>query len=116
MEMANIFGVFSLLFLSCGLYGLYAFFKMKKDGHINETLLLGRNFVESQCKDKDEFIRKSSPAVLIFAIAGIGYGVIDLIHYYVKPMATVDNIAMAAFLIVIIGFMAYTSKLRKEYF
>ena len=116
MEMANIFGVFSLLFLSCGLYGLYAFVSMKKSGHINETLLLGKNFVESQCKDKDEFIRKSLPAVLVFAIAGIAYGVIDLVHYYVKPMATVDNIAMAIFLIVIIGFMAYTSKLRKEYF
>ena len=116
MEMENIFGVFSLLFLSCGIYGLYAFVSMKKSGHINETLLLGRNFAEYQCKDKDEFIRKSSPAVLVFAIAGIVYGIIDLVHYYVKPMPLVDNIAMIGFLVVIIGFMAYTSKLRKEYF
>ena len=42
--------------------------------------------------------------------------VIDLIHFYVKPMPVADNVAMAAFLIVIIGFMAYTSKLKKEYF
>lgn len=116
MGMESIFGVFSLLFLSCGLYGLYAFVSMKKSGHINETLLLGRNYDEYNCKDKDEFIRKSSPAVLIFAIAGIAYGVIDLIHFYVKPMPVADNVAMAAFLIVIIGFMAYTSKLKKEYF
>lgn len=116
MEMESIFGVFSLLFLSCGLYGLYAFISMKKSGHINETLLLGRNYDENQCKDKDAFIKKSSPAVLVFALAGIGYGIIDLVHFYVKPMPLADNIAMAVFLIVIIGFMAYTSKLKKEYF
>ena len=114
--MENIFGVFSLLFLSCGLYGLYAFFSMKKNGHINETLLLGKNFVESQCKDKDEFIRRSSPSLLIFSFVGIIYGIIDLIHFYVKPMPAADNIAMIAFLVAIIGFMAHTSKLRKEFF
>ena len=114
--MANIFGVFSLLFLSCGLYGLYAFISMKKTGHINETLLLGKNFVESQCKDKDEFIRRSSPSLLIFSLVGVAYGVIDLVHFYVKPMPALDNIAMVAFLCAIIGFMAHTSKLRKEYF
>ena len=114
--MANIFGVFSLLFLSCGLYGFYAFFSMKKTGHINETLLLGKNFVESQCKDKDEFIRKSSPSLLLFSFVGVAYGVIDLVHFYVKPMPVADNVAMAAFLIAIIVFMAHTSKLRKEFF
>ena len=40
--MEDMFGALSLLIFGCGIYGLYAYVKMKKDGHINEILLLGK--------------------------------------------------------------------------
>ena len=114
--MDNVFGAFSILFLGCGIYGFYAWIKMKKTGEINETLLLGRNYSEYDCKDKAGYLTKALPAVLVFAITATLYGLIDMIHYYVTPMQTADTIAMVVFLVVIIWFMLYTSKLRKIYF
>ena len=114
--MDNTFGIFSFLFLGCGIYALYAWAKMKKDGHINETLLLGKNYFEYNCKDREGFLKKAEPAVLVFGIISVLYGIIDLIHYYVFPIQILDVIAMIAFLCCIIWFMVYTTKLKREYF
>lgn len=114
--MDNTFGIFSLLFFGCGVYAIYAWVKMKKDGHINETLLLGKNYFEYACKDKEAFIKKAQPAVLTFGIVSVVYGVIDFVHYYVTPIQILDYIAMAAFFVCIVWFMVYTTRLKREYF
>ena len=112
----SFFGFVSIIVLGCGLYALYAYIKMKKDGHINETLLLGKNQMEYQCKDKDAFMKKASPAVLLFGVVSTLYGVVDLIHYYVTKIKILDTIAMIAFFVVLIWFMVYTAQLRKKFF
>ena len=48
----SIFGFIGVLVLFCGLYGIYAYVKMKKGGPINEALLLGKSYVEYKCKDR----------------------------------------------------------------
>jgi len=48
----SIFGFIGVLVLFCGLYGIYAYVKMKKGGPINEALLLGKSHVEYKCKDR----------------------------------------------------------------
>lgn len=112
----SIFGFVSIIILGCGIYSLYAYIKMKKDGHINVTLLLGKGYMEYQCKNKEEFMAKALPAVLLFGIVSMIYGIIDTIHYYVMPMGIADTIAMVVFLVVLVGYMVYTSKLKKQYF
>lgn len=112
----SVFGFVSVLVFGCGIYGLYAYIKMKKDGHINETLLLGKNYMEHMCKDRKTFVEKSLPAVLIFGIAATVYGIIDMVHWFVTPIPALDYIGLAVFLIVLIWYMAYTSKLKKKYF
>ncbi len=114
--MGDVFGFVSLIVLGCGLYTLYAFVKMKKTGEINETLLLGNAYTAKKCKDKQSFLKKALPAVLVFGVITTAYGVIDLIHYYVTPLGILDIIAMILFFVVIIGFLVYTTKLKKEYF
>lgn len=114
--MDDMFGAISILILCCGIYCLYAYFKMKKDGHINEVLLLGKNFTENQCKDKDAYMKKAVPAVLIFGIMTTLYGVIDAIHFYVTPIKTIDMVAMAVFFVVLVWFMVTTTKLKNKYF
>lgn len=54
-DMNSMFGFVSIIVLGCGIYALYAYFMMKKNGHINETLLLGKSYSEYMCKDKETF-------------------------------------------------------------
>lgn len=110
------FGMISILILGCGVYGFYAYFKMKKDGHINEVLLLGKSYTEQMCKDKEAFSKKALPAILIFAVVTTLYGAIDAIHYFVMPLDVLDWIGMAVFLVMLVWFMIYTTQLKKKYF
>ncbi|MBU3876064.1 hypothetical protein HGO97_009600 [Faecalicatena sp. AGMB00832] len=114
--MDSMFGAISILILCCGIYCLYAYLKMKKDGHINEVLLLGKNFSEHNCKDKKAYMEKAVPAVLIFGIVTTLYGAIDAIHFYVTPIQILDYIAMAVFFVALVWFMVYTTKLKNKYF
>lgn len=115
-EVGNVFGFVSMIVLFCGVYGFYAYFKMRKTGHINETILLGKGYSEYKCKDKEGFLKKALPAVLAFAVVSAGYGIIDVIHCYVKPLGIFDTIAGVVFMAVLIWYMAYTTKLKKQYF
>ena len=63
--MDDFFGIISVIVFGCGIYGFYAYFQMKRDGHINETLLLGKSYTEQMCKDKE-----LSP-IHIFAAGGL---------------------------------------------
>jgi hypothetical protein len=112
----SVFGFVSVLVFGCGIYGLYAYIKMKKDGHINETLLLGKNYMEHMCKDRETFVKKALPAVLVFGIAATVYGTIDMIHCFVAPIPVIDYIGLAVFIITLVWYMVYTSKLKKKYF
>ncbi|GAA0799001.1 hypothetical protein DWX43_14695 [Clostridium sp. AF19-22AC] len=114
--MDSMFGAISILILCCGVYSLYAWAKMKKDGHINEVLLLGKNFTERDCKDKSAYMQKAVPAVLVLGVITTLYGAIDAIHFYVTPVRILDLIAMAVFFVVLIWFMVYTTKLKNKYF
>ena len=60
----SIFGFIGVLVLFCGLYGIYAYVKMKKGGPINEALLLGKSYVEYKCKDREGFLTKARSIVL----------------------------------------------------
>ena len=78
-SMNSVFGFIGILAVGCGIYCLYAYFNMKKDGHINETILLGKSYSEKMCKDKEAYLKKALPAVLGFGIVSILYGIVDCI-------------------------------------
>ncbi len=112
----SVFGFISIMVFGCGIYGLYAYIQMRRDGHINETLLLGKKYTEYMCKDKDAFIKKALPAVLVFGISAMVYGAIDMIHCFVTPIEVLDYIGLAVFLAVLVWYMVYTTKLKNKYF
>lgn len=112
----KMFGFISVLVFGFGIYSLYAYIQMKKGGPINEALLLGRSYDEYRCKDKKAFVDKALPAVLVFAITCLVYGVIDFVHCYVYTMKIVDLVGMIVFLAVLVWFLVYTGKLKKIYF
>lgn len=114
--MPDMFGIISVIVLGCGIYGLYAYVNMKKGGKLNEALLLGKNLTEEMCKDKEAFTCKALPAMLVFAITATLYGVIDTIHYFVMPVAILDLAATVVFMIVLIWYVVYTTRLKRKYF
>ncbi len=114
--MDELFGFVGFIVFGGGLYSLYAYISMKKTGHINETILLGNSYTEQKCKDKEAFLKKALPAVLVFALVTTIYGVIDIINYFVTPLGMADTIGMVIFLVVLVWFLYYTTKLKKEFF
>ena len=118
--MNNIFDFISLMFLGCGLYCLYGWYKMKISGEINEVLLLGKHANAGKCKDKKAYLSKVMPAVLIFGIVTTIYGGVDALNLFVfdrDPTVTIiDNILMGIFGITFIWYIIYTSRLRKQFF
>lgn len=114
--MDSVWGFIGVIAFACGIYGLYAYIQMKKTGEINATLLLGKEYMYKKCKDKETYMKKTKPAVLIFSAAALVYGVVDLIHCYAYSMPVVDTVLMILFLAVIVWFAIYTTKLKRKYF
>lgn len=115
-NMDSIWGFIGVIVFACGVYALYAFIKMKMTGEINASLLLGKDYIYKKCKNKDAFIKKAGPALLVFGIVALVYGAIDVIHCYVYSMEIVDTVGMIVFFIVLVAFAVYTTKLKREYF
>ena len=112
----NVFGFVSIMAFGCGIYGLYAYIQMRRNGSINETLLLGKKYSEYMCRDKAAFVKKALPAVLVFGIVATVYGVIDMIHCFVTPIPVLDYTGLAVFFGVLVWYMVYTTKLKNKYF
>ncbi len=115
-NMDSVWGIIGIIVLACGLYAIYAFIKMKTTGEINASLLLGKEYTYKKCKNKEAYVKKAGPALLVFGIVALVYGVIDVVHCYVYPMGVVDTAGMIVFFVVLVAFAVYTTKIKKEYF
>ena len=93
-------GFIGIFVLCCGIYALYSFVIMKVKGEINASILLGKDYTYKKCKDKEAYIAKTAPALFVFGLVSVIYGVIDVI----------------IFLIVLIWFGVYTRNLRNRYY
>ena len=67
-NMNSVWGIIGIIVLICGVYALYAFIKMKTTGEINASLLLGKEYTYKKCKNKDAYVKKAGPALLVFGI------------------------------------------------
>ena len=110
------YGVLGIAALCCGIYALYSAARMKRTGEISASALLGKECTEKRCKDTKTYIRRAMPALIVFGVAAVIYGVIDLISCYIYSMVLVDLAGIMVFLLVIIGFAVYTTQLKKIYF
>ena len=115
-DMYGMWGFIGVIAFCCGIYALYAFIQMKRSGEINASLLLGKEYVYKKCKNKEAYIQKAGPALLVFGIVALVYGILDVIHCYVYTMTVVDTVGMVVFFIVLVWFAVYTSKIKREYF
>lgn len=111
------FGFISVIVVGSGIYGLYAYVQMRRTGHINETLLLGKGITAQMCKDKEAYTKKAAPALLVFGIVGILSGAIDMYYLFVdQSIRVLQIVGIIAFGVMLVWYMVYTVKLREKYF
>lgn len=115
-DMNSIWGFIGIIVFAGGVYAIYSCIRMKKDGEINASILLGKDYIYKTCKDKEGYIKKAGPALMVFGFAAIIYGIIDVIHCYVYPITVVDTVGMIIFFVVLIWFAVYTARLKDTYF
>ena len=87
-------GFIGIFVLCCGIYALYSFVIMKVKGEINASILLGKDYTYKKCKDKEAYIAKTAPALFVFGLVSVIYGVIDVIHCYVHTMKSQKQILL----------------------
>lgn len=114
--MDSVWGFVGIVIFGGGIYALYSYIKMKTEGEINASLLLGKDYIYKKCKDKEGYIKKAGPALLVFGIVAVLYGGVDIIHCYVYPLAVADTVGMILFFFVLIWFGVYTARLKKQFF
>ena len=118
--MDGVMGIINLIILGSGIYVLYAWYNMKVSGEINETLLFGKGDELKKCKDKEGFLRKTSPAVLLLGIIVTIFGaLITLRHYVIQDnelLNSLDPEMSFAVVIVVVIYGFYTKKQKKTYF
>ena len=118
--MEAIMGFISLIILGAGFFSLHAWYNMQFNGVISESLFLGKQYDGKKIRDKETFIKKASPILLVFAVMLTICGVISSLRHYVLPeselLMDIDPLANIIVFIVLVCFAVYTTKLKKLYF
>lgn len=99
-----------------GLYCLWAAFQLKVKGEINNSLLLGKEYVYKTCKDKEGYIKEMFPHLLTFGIITTACGTIDLINTFVKNVAILYYISLVLFVLDFIWFTKISINMKKKYY
>ena len=111
---------FGFLILGCGIYVLYAWFNMMQTGAINGPLLLGKSFEESKCKDRDSFVKKTKPMMLVLGFFTTAFGVWDvLLNMFWIGNELFERINMALMVLCVVNIVIFgfrTKRLREQYF
>lgn len=112
-SMDVLIGVVCLIF---GVYCLYAYAVMKKTGVINTTILMPKSVRPEKCKDKEAYLKRMLPKVLMLGIMLILYSGVELLNYFYMKNTSVAFTALAVFTLVLIWFGYSVSRAAKQYF
>ena len=116
MEMNLLWGIMSIVMLLFGLYAFIAYFRMRKGGPVDKFLILGNEFPEEKCKNIKLLRERSLPAILIFAIGTSLFGILEMIHAFVRNFGVWNIIPIMLFFIVLFWFEIYIAKLKSALF
>ena len=92
-----------------GLYCFYAVYQMKAKGIINNSILLGKEYLFKNCKDKEAYIKEMFPQVLLFACATTFCGASDIVNSFITDISIVYDISLILF---VLDFILFTKKSR----
>ena len=115
-DMADMTGWIGILVFFCGLYCLYAAVMMKTKGVINATILLGKDTRNKKCKDKEGFIRKMFPQLLLFGIVTTACGATDMINTYVTDIFVINTVMLVVFILEFLWFARVSMDARNKFY
>ncbi len=99
-----------------GLYCFWAYIQMKVKGEINNSLLLGKEYVYKTCKDKEGYIKEMSPQLLLFASVTTACGIVDLVNTFVTDIEILYYISLVLFVAEFIWFTKVSINVKKKYY
>lgn len=116
MDTGSMFGIMDIIIVAAGVYILYAWYLLMFKGEIREGVLVPQGMAK-RCRDLDGYRRYIGPKVLLFAIAALISGGINLYSDYVSQIPGPVYLGVTAlFFAVLIWFIMQTKKAQKEYF
>lgn len=115
-NMTDMTGWVGIVVFLCGLYCLYAAAMMKTRGVINQTILLGKEARNKKCKDKEGFIKKMFPQLLLFGIVTTACGAADMINTYVVDIFMINTIMLGAFILEFLWFARVSMEARNKFY
>ena len=99
-----------------GLYCFFAAYQMKAKGIINNSILLGKEYLYKTCKDKDAYIKKMFPHVLLFACATTFCGAADIVNSFVTDITVVYDVSLLLFVFDFIWFTKESRDAKRKYY
>ena len=112
---------FNLVGLAAGIYCLYTWFKLKKEGKLfSSQLLVPKDAKPEDCVDEEAYLRLMSPCLLlsglIWGLSGAGGMANSRWHFFTEQMA--DAFAMGSTILCVLAVAVYLIvwlRARKRY-
>ena len=121
MDMSTLDLYFSLIGLAVGLYCLYTWFKLKREGKLfTNQLLVPKDSKPEDCVDEEGYIRVMSPLLLIAGLVWAVTGALDFANCTLHFLDETGSfyLSMADTLVCILNFIVYIIvwlRARKQY-
>jgi len=107
--------IFAGLYIGIGIYAVLSAIKMKVQNVLPKQFLLG-NRDEKSCKNREEYIRKAFPSIVITGVAITACGIMDMVNVHILKSNTVSIVVTTILFLIVTVYLCVTVKLNKLYF
>lgn len=104
MDYNSFFSFVDIIVFGGGFYALYAAWMLKREGKINQTLMLFKDTDINACKDLQGFANYMAPKLSALGAAMIVYGGISMLDTYVLDIDTLFFVVLGIFFLVLIWY------------
>ena len=112
----SMFMLVDILIVLFGIYTLVSWFQMKKTGRVSQRIMQRNGLMGRPCRDKQEFFDMIYRPTLLFGLAAVAVGGIDLLCEILQVGSIVSLILTIAFLVVALWYSKQVSNaIKKNY-
>lgn len=109
--MDGMWSIMDVIFVVAGLYVIYGWFVMVKNGEIKTEILMNKDVNLRKCKDLEGYKKFIAPKMLSFGIACLVLGGVGLLNTYVVSIPSIIYIiCMVLFMVVLVWFATQMKK------
>lgn len=108
--------ILDIVIMLFGIYTLAGWMQMKKTGRVSQRILQRNGLLGRPCRDKQGFYEMIFRPTLIFGMASVGVGAIDLICELLQTVYVVSLILTLVFLAVALWYSKQVSNAIRKYY